>query len=66
MITLSGLRCKTIIVLELSQMNPNQPECLILRGTCLVGLQDFSAALEDANAVIQVSVQPDFMMATES
>jgi len=54
-ITLSGLQCKTI-VLELSQMNPNQPECLILRGTCLVGLQDFSAALEDANAVIQVSV----------
>ena len=40
--------------LLLFQMNPNQPECLILRGTCLVGLQDFSAALSDANAVIQM------------
>ena len=27
------------MTLFFNQMNPNQPECLILRGTCLVGLQ---------------------------
>ena len=47
-------------------MNPNQPECLILRGTCLVGLQEFSSALEDANAVIQVTISPIFITATKS
>lgn len=42
-------------MLVMTQMVPDDPESLVLRGSCLVGLQRYEEALIDVDQVLEIA-----------